>query len=238
MASFCDELPTAVGSNVNGHLNRPGRREMREAKTIATLVITILVWLCIDVFGICGSPEHTCSLKKVASFSSAIGKNVSESYYHFMNEQGGRERADLKSWHLRNSSNTSSILSEGLSDCERGRTKNILRGRWVDDTQIQKPYELTEAFLPRWTSSKFFWAKGQCAIEPFHHLRWVPNSNIDLVADRWKSEFCTKFQGKNFLFVGDSIMGQTYTSFVHLLGFVNGSNDLFIRITCPSFRVG
>ena len=50
-------------------------------------------------------------------------------------------------------------------------------------------------------------------------LRWKPQGgDLDLTSPNLPKKFCSTAQNKSILFVGDSIMGQAFTSFVHLLG--------------------
>lgn len=93
----------------------------------------------------------------------------------------------------------------------------LLQGRWVLEEYMSAPYTLNESFLPNWSKSRWFW---HCPEQPkAGKLSWVPQQiDINLTSLQLRSKFCSMIPGKIILFVGDSITGQMFSSFVHLLG--------------------
>lgn len=97
----------------------------------------------------------------------------------------------------------------------------LFHGNWVWNKAADAAYILDSQYLPQWNRSRFFWGGRNCSPQNFDQkgeLQWETHTNLNLTSSELKRAFCSAAKGKNILFVGDSITGQTYTSFVHLLG--------------------
>ena len=111
-------------------------------------------------------------------------------------------------------------------------------GRWLEDSSLKEPYLLSPTlYTPAFFTSRWFW--GSCDHEKILHYykspnllpvrrelqySWQPNCSHLLQGSSLPSysqlrrEFCSVFRGRSILFVGDSLSGQFFSSFISIFG--------------------
>jgi len=98
-------------------------------------------------------------------------------------------------------------------------------GNWTFEAIQTLPYRLDPQFIKDWGESP--WWRGKCTNYDHVNYRWVDSNcpNLDLTTLDFQKQFCERFNGKKFLFVGDSVFGQFFASISHLLGFYHSHQN-------------
>ena len=124
----------------------------------------------------------------------------------------------------------------------------------------------TGSFMPGWADSKWYWGcEGKCckkgcatcyphpdtALRPELMYEWAPagpHCDAGLPSrsadgrlpptSALSAKFCEHYAGRSFLFVGDSIQGQFFSSFVHQVGYIRAVYNNTVNDCCKYMYSG